>query len=86
MYKDKEVPCMCCWTPKYSIDGSILLDIVKTLNIFKIYDNDRAMSITHMLLLDAHGSNFDLSFLEYINASAEKWCVCIGVPYGTSLW
>ena len=60
---------MCHWTPKGSIDGSIL-DIVKTLDVLNIYHNDMEMCIKHILLIDAHGSRFDLAFLEYINAPA----------------
>ena len=41
---------------------------------------------TPFLLLDGHGSRFGLSFLEYINDAWHEWAVCIGVPYGTSLW
>jgi hypothetical protein len=38
------------------------------------------------LLLDGHGSRFELPFMEYINQPETMWCVCIGVPYGTSYW
>ena len=32
MFKGKMVPCMCRWTPKGGINGSILLDIIATLD------------------------------------------------------
>jgi hypothetical protein len=38
------------------------------------------------LIIDGHGSRFDLLFLEYINNPEHNWNVCIGVPYGTSYW
>ena len=41
---------------------------------------------TPLLLLDGHGSRFEIPFLEYINAPDHKWAVVIGVPYGTALW
>ena len=41
MYKGKEVMCMCRWTPKDYIDGSILLDIVKTLAILTFFCHER---------------------------------------------
>ena len=72
--------------PKRCINGSILLDVVKTLDNFCVYDEDRKLGQKHMLLLDAHGSRFELPFLKYINQNDTEWVVCIGVPYGTSLW
>ena len=50
---------------------------------------DRTDGVLPFLLLDGHGSRFELPFLEYTNDMAEeghKRCVCIGVPYGTSVW
>jgi len=38
------------------------------------------------LLLDGHGSRFELPFLNYVTHTDHPWKVCIGVPYGTSLW
>ena len=85
-FKGVEAPCMCRWTPKGSIDGSILLDIFKTLDILNIFKTECENTLKPMLLVDAYGSRFDLKFLEYINNPETEWCVCIGVPYGTSLW
>jgi hypothetical protein len=47
---------------------------------------DRSDGVSPFLLLDGHGSRFDLTFLEYINDPMTKWNVCFGVPYGTSYW
>ena len=41
------------------------------------------------MLLDGHGSRFELPFLQYINDCGNEghcWNACIGVPYGTALW
>jgi len=38
------------------------------------------------LLLDGHGSQLELPFLQYINNPATECCVCLGVLYGTSYW
>ncbi|KAI2495838.1 hypothetical protein MHU86_18670 [Fragilaria crotonensis] len=46
----------------------------------------KANNATPFLLLDGHGSRFDLQFLEYINSRDTMWKACIGVPYGTSYW
>jgi len=50
---------------------------------------DRTDGIPPFLLLDRHGSIFNLIFLVYINdtnRTATKWNICIRVPYGTSYW
>ena len=38
------------------------------------------------LLLDGHRSRLEVPFLQYINTPTDHWVVCIGVPYGTTLW
>jgi hypothetical protein len=47
---------------------------------------DRSTGLNPFLLLDGHGSRFELEFLEYINCKESKWEVNIGLPYGTSYW
>ena len=44
------------------------------------------MELNLFLLLDGHGSRLQLPFLQYINTPKDHWVVCIGVPYGTTLW
>ena len=85
-YNEKLVPCLTCFTPKASIDGRILLEILCTLDTLGCYNEDRAKGIKPMLLIDAHRSRFDLDFICYINTPQTEWSVCIGVPYGTALW
>ena len=80
------MPSMTRFTSKGSIDGSIILDIIKTIDILGVHDSERAQGIKPMLLLDAHSSRFDVQFLEYIDTPATEWVVCIVVPYDTSLW
>jgi len=45
---------------------------------------NRSTGLNPFLLLDGHGSHFELEFLEYINCKESKWEVNIGLPYGTS--
>ena len=78
------VPCMVRWSPKGSITSDILRDAVKTLDHYKIFD--RSDNKRPFLLLDGHGSRFNLPFMEYIVNESHPWVVCIGVPYGTSMW
>lgn len=58
-----------------------MLQTIDELNVF-----DRSDGVPPFLLLDGHGSRFDLQFLEYINSRDTMWKACIGVPYGTSYW
>ena len=38
------------------------------------------------MLIDGHSSRLDPKFLTYINNCNHQWKVCLGVPYGKSLW
>ena len=58
--------------------------ILDTLDKKEVFD--RSNGLTPFLLVDGHISRFGLPFLEYIESMNHKWCVCIGVPYGTHLW
>ena len=83
-FKGKRIPCMVRWSKKGSITSEILKDALKTLDHFKVFD--RTNNKKPFLLLDGHGSRFELPFLQYIQDHNNPWVVCIGVPYGTSLW
>ena len=78
------VPCMIRWSQKGSITSDILRDALKNLDHYKIFD--RSAKRRPFLLLDGHGSRFELPFMEYIVNTNHPWVVCIGVPYGTSMW
>jgi hypothetical protein len=66
--------------------GSILTKIFATLDQLSSFDEARAEGRRPFVLLDGHNTLFNLEFLEYINSTSHCWSVCIGVPYGTSLW
>ena len=74
------------WTPKGSIDRSILLEVVKNIDVISVYNEEREEGLKYMLLIDAHDNRFNVYFLEYINNPVAEWAVYIGVTYGTSLW
>jgi hypothetical protein len=80
----KEVPTFCCCSESGSITGDLLVEMLRHIDKYKVFD--RADGIDPFLILDGHGSRFELPFLEYINKPIHKWNVCIGVPYGTSIW
>jgi hypothetical protein len=46
----------------------------------------RSTGLNPFLLLDGHGSHFELEFQEYTNYKETKWEVNIGLSYGTSYW
>ena len=60
------------------------MDILATLDHLRVFD--RLLGRKPFLLLDGHGSRFELPFLKYVIDKDHKWVICIGVPYGTSLW
>jgi hypothetical protein len=77
------VHCFVAWTPKGLITSALLAEMLKKMNDLELFDCSDG--IAPFLLLDGHGSRFELPFVEYIHGDRE-WTVCIGVPYGTSLW
>jgi hypothetical protein len=64
--------------------GHLLANMLRYIDSRDIFD--RSTGLNPFLLLDGHGSRFDLEFLEYVTAADTKWHVEIGLPYGTSYW
>ena len=85
-YKGVEVPAYVTFSESGGMDASILTGIFNRLDDLGIYKVDRQNGLEPFVLLDGHGSRFDLKFLEYVNDEHHKWNACIGVPYGTALW
>ena len=83
-FQNKDIPCMVRWTPKGSITSQILAEALQHIDSFNVFD--RSNGKYPFLLLDGHQSRFEMPFLEYITNKDHEWQVCIGVPYGTSLW
>ena len=80
----KTIPCFVRWSEKGGITSEILrsaLAELDHLNVFPRRDN-----LNPYLLVDGHGSRFEVQFLKYINDDEHPWNVCIGTPYGTALW
>jgi len=84
VFQGKTIPCLVRWSPNGSITSDILRDAIHTLDHHDIFD--RSNNKMPFLLLDGHQSRFEVPFLEYITNTNHPWMVCIGVPYGTSLW
>jgi hypothetical protein len=68
---------------KGSIASALSAEMLKKMNYLGLFD--RFDGIDLFLFLDGHGSCFKLPFVEYIHGD-RGWTVCIGVPYGTSIW
>jgi hypothetical protein len=75
-FEGKTVPCFVAWTLKGSIMTALLAEMLKKMDDMELFD--RSDGIDPFLLLDGHGSRFELPFVEYIHGDRE-WTVCIGV-------
>jgi hypothetical protein len=60
-----DVPTFCCATENGSITGDLLVAMLESINKLGVFDHSDG--IAPFLLLDGHGSRFDLKFLRYIN-------------------
>ena len=62
----------------------MLTDILREIDYLQVFDQPGGKK--PFLLLDGHGSRFELPFLWYITDEAHEWVCYIGVPYGTAVW
>ena len=83
-FKGKKVPTMVRWSQSGSITSIILRDALATMDHYQLFE--RTATRRPFLLLDGHHSRFEIPFLEYVTNADHPWMICIGVPYGTSLW
>jgi hypothetical protein len=81
-FNGKTVPALCCCSENGSITADLLVGMLSTMNKLNLFD--RSDGIPPFLLLDGHGSRFDIKFARYVNTEQTRWIVCIGLPYGTS--
>ena len=81
----KHVPTFCCCSELGSITAAeLLLRMLAQIDALELFDCSDG--INTLLIVDGHSSQFECSFLEYINSPLTPQSVCIGVPYGTSYW
>ena len=83
-FNGKTVPCMVQWPPSGSKTSIILWDSLATMDHYDLFD--QSSNRKPFLLLDGNQSRFELPFLEYVTNTDNPWMVCIGIPYGTSMW
>ncbi len=82
-FDGKEIEAFVTCSESGSITSAMLTDVLTYLDKKLQFDWNEA---DPFLLLDGHGSRFELPFLDYVKTPENKWTVCIGVPYGTNLW
>ena len=74
--KGIDVPTFCCCSENGSITADLLVDMLSVMDKKNLFD--RSDGVAPFLLLDGHGSRFDLKFLRYVNNAATTWNACIG--------
>ena len=85
-YKGGKVSCLVEFSEGGYISGHIITNVLRNLDALKLYENYRENGILPVLLVDGHGSHFDMEFLQYICDENHERTIVFGVPYGTSLW
>jgi hypothetical protein len=80
-YNGKTAPCLVEVTPNGSIILELLAKALKHTDQLELFF--RSDGICPFLLLDGHGSHFELPCVEYITDPAHEWTVCICVLNGT---
>jgi len=76
-FEGKQIPTFCCCSENGSITSELFKKMLK--NIDKLEAFDRSNGTPLFLLLDGHGSRFQLDVLEYVNDvrdEGHKWNVC----------
>jgi hypothetical protein len=66
MFNGKNIPCFCCCSDSGTITGILLRNMLEAVDKLDVFDLSNGLNPS--LLLDDHGSRFELEFLEYIHA------------------
>ena len=82
-YKWKTESCLVRFSKSGGISGHIIMNILRHLYGFKLYDNDSKNGIIPELLVDVHVSHFDMWGLKYVCGDNHKWTLVFSVPHGT---
>ena len=62
-FNGKSIPSLVRWSPSGSITSDILVDALVTLDRHEIFERSCGNERKPFLLLDGHGSRFELPFL-----------------------
>jgi hypothetical protein len=69
-FRGKDVPTFCYCSENGSTTAEILVDMLSVMDKMQLFD--RSDGVPPFLLLDGHGSRFDLKFLRYVNNPTTK--------------
>jgi hypothetical protein len=78
------VPTFVCCTENGSITSTMIAAMLKQIDYIGLFELNEFLP-DQFLLLDGHGSRFELPFLEYMDDTWRRWCTCVSAPYGTKL-
>ncbi len=84
-FRGKTVPPFVCCSPKGGITSKLLKAMLERMDSLDLFPRTEGGPLP-FLLLDGHGSRFQLPFMRYIRDVEHEWKVCIGVPNGTAHW
>jgi hypothetical protein len=52
------------------------MDMLRKIDSFKVFNEDRAKGVHPAFLIDGHGSHFEVPFRRYTLIKRYKWYVC----------
>jgi hypothetical protein len=84
-FRGKTVPPFVCCSPKGGITSELLKAMLERMDSLDLFPCEQGGPLP-FLLLDGHGSRFQLPFMRYVQDKEHEWKVCIGVPNGTAYW
>jgi hypothetical protein len=84
-FRGKVVPPFLCCSPKGGITSELLKGMLERMDSLDLFPRVEGGPLP-FLLLDGHGSRFQLPFMRYVGDKEHWWKVCIGVPNGTAHW
>jgi hypothetical protein len=82
-FRGTVVPPFVSCSPKGGITSELLKSMLERMDSLNLFPRAEGGPLP-FLLLDGHGSRFQLPFMRDIGDTKHKWKVCIGVPNGTA--
>ena len=84
-FRGKNIPYLPLASPSGGITGLLLVEILKYLDSYNIYDC-QVGEPSSFLIVDGHESRLNPIFVEYITNPDHIWHVNLGTPHATSYW